>query len=490
MIALVLLAAANVSVTVAALAGQAPGSGGAAKQPRPGGDRPNVVFILADDWGWGDLGCYGNPQIKTPNLDRLARQGTLFTQFYVNGSVCSPSRAAFLTGRFPARLALHGHLADPERNAARGMPNFLDPQQARTVAQILRQAGYATGHYGKWHLGGGPGAPPPSAYGFGESRIVDGSSDWNLWKTDVRARSSERIVDETIRFIERNKDKPFYVNTWILDTHATLSPTEEQMAPYRHLTPEGVPFKSPAQIYSAAATDADRHIGRLLQKLDELGLAENTLVIFSSDNGPEDMAINNAAHSGVGSAGPFRGRKRSLYEGGIRVPFIVRWPAGTPSGKVNDTSVVSGVDFLPTVCSLAGTPRPPGLLLDGENMAHVLRGKRAARTKPLLWEWRFQVFGHVWNRCPQLVIRDGKWKLLMNPDKSRVELYDIPQDPGEMNNLADRQPDVVQTLSGRLIAWQSRLPKGPADPGAGKNAYPWPRETAGENDAKKERMEK
>lgn len=442
--------------------------------------RPNIVFILADDLGWGDLGCYGNRQIKTPHLDKLAQQGTLFTQFYVNGSVCSPSRAAFLTGQFPARLGLHGHLATPELNARRAMPNFLDPS-VPTVTGLLQKAGYATGHYGKWHLGSGPNAPGPAAYGIREARIDGGTAgnQWDIWNTHARGNSSERIVDETLAFIERNKNRPFYVNAWLLDTHAILNPTEEQMAPYAHLTVKGVPFKSPAQIYAAAATEADKQIGRLLAKLDEMGLSDNTIVIFSSDNGPEDIAIQNAAHSGVGSAGPFRGRKRSIYEGGVRVPFIVRWPKNVPAGKVNDRTILAGVDFLPTVCALAGAPLPPGAAknLDGENLLAALRGdKAAARTRPLLWEWRFQVFNHPWNRSPVLAIREGKWKLLLNSDRTRTELYDILADPGEQNNLAGQHPDVVKRLGDRVLAWHATLPKGPLDPGAGKNDYPWPKE--------------
>ncbi len=448
-----------------------------AQQPRP-----NVIFILADDVGWGDLACYGSGQIKTPNLDKLARQGTLFTQFYVANPVCSPSRAAFLTGRFPARLSLHGHLATPELNRKRAMPNWLDPA-VPTLTRLLQSAGYAIGHYGKWHLGSGPDAPGPDAYGIAEARIDGGTAGkkWDVWNSREPAKSSERIVDEVIGFIERSRNRPFYVNAWLLDTHAILNPSEEQMAPYAHLTVKGVPFKSPAQIYAAAATEADRQIGRLLAKLDELGLAENTIVVFSSDNRPEDIAIQNAAHSGVGSAGPFRGRKRSIYEGGVRVPFIVRWPKGTPAGKVNDTSVISGVDFLPTLCALADVPLPAEAAkeMDGENRAATLKGDQTVtRARPLFWEWRFLVFNHPWNRSPMLAIREGKWKLLMNPDRSRVELYDIPADSGEQNNIADKHSNIVKRLGDRLLAWHRTLPEGPTDPGAGRNGYPWPKETA------------
>lgn len=445
--------------------------GGSAALPAAESKPPNILFILADDWGWGDLGCYGHRQMKTPRLDQLARQGILFTQFYVNGSVCSPSRAAFLTSKFPARLGLHGHLATAQLNKSRAMPNELDPS-VQTLPRLLQQAGYATGHFGKWHLGG----VPIERYGFAQSReAASWGEGTNLWAAAHRPRSTEFILEETRRFIEQHKDQPFYVQAWLLDLHATLFTTEEQMAPYRNLLERNVPFKSPGQIYYGAATEADRQIGRLLDRLDELGLRNNTMVVFSADNGPEDMAIRNAAHSGVGSAGPFRGRKRSLYEGGVRVPFILRWPASAPAGRVDDTTVLAGVDWLPTLCQLVGVKLPEGLALDGEDMSKAFRGQAQSRAKALMWEWRFNVFGHTVHRSPILSIREGQWKLLLNADRSRVELYDIPADPTELNNLAEHHAGLVDRLAEQVISWQATLPKGPMDATAGANAYPWPK---------------
>ena len=229
--------------------------------------RPNFIFILADDLGWSDLGCYGHPQLKTPNLDGLAKQGMLLTQFYVNGSVCSPSRCAFMTGQFPARNKVHGHYADHANNAARGMNNWLDPKTPN-VAALLHNAGYATAHFGKWHLGNGEGAPPPTEYGFDATRTVNANGpSWKEPDRTFRAKSSAAIIDETIHFVTDHKDEPFYVNAWMLIPHATLNPTDEQMRPYRHLQPDGVdfPFKSAAQIYYSSVTDMDRQIGRLLK---------------------------------------------------------------------------------------------------------------------------------------------------------------------------------------------------------------------------------
>jgi arylsulfatase A-like enzyme len=436
--------------------------------------RPNIIFILADDLGWGDLSCYGNQFLQTPNLDRLARGGMLFTNFYVNGSVCSPSRTAFFTSNYPARHKVHGHFATPEINASRGMVQFLDPK-VPNVATTLRAAGYATAHVGKWHLGSNSGGPPPNAYGFdfvgsGEGAGADGA------RTDAfyRARSTELFVNEALKFIDGRGDKPFFLQLWTLVPHATLNPTPEQMEPFNRFSNPSIPHKSARTIYYASVADLDRHIGRLLDELDKRGLTDSTAIFFSSDNGPEEIFISNAGHSGVGSPGPFRGRKRSLYEGGVRVPFIARLPGKIPAGKINDTSVVAGVDFFPTVCKLAGVPFPAGHKSDGEDVTDILFGASRPRANPLMWEWRFNIAGHVWNRSPQLAIREGDWKLLMNPDRSRVELYDIPRDPMQAANVADKHADVVARLSARVLAWQKELPEGPRDPSAGLNDYPMP----------------
>ena len=440
--------------------------------------RPNIVFVFADDWGWGDLSCYGHPHARTPNLDRLAAQGTLFSQFYVCSGVCSPSRAAVMTGRFPAHWGIHGHFAQNEQNAARGMPNFLDPD-AVTVTGLLQQIGYAVGHFGKWHLGSGAGAPAPYDYGIDESKINVGNGPLlnftDLQTGEGRSRSTEVIIDETIGFIERNKDEPFFVQAWLNDTHAILDPTEEQMEPYRQFTANGLEdkHKGALRIYYSVVTNADRHIGRLMDKLDELNLSDNTIVIFSADNGPEDIHIRNATHSGVGSSGPFRGRKRSLYEGGVRTPFIIRWPNGVSDGRIDNDTPLCAVDLLPTFCNLAGVDID-GLVIDGEDMTDALRGRSVIRKKPLMWEWRFNIAGHCLHKSPMLSIREGDWKLLLNPDRSRVELFNIPRDPMELNNRAEHDPERVAEMADRVLAWQDTLPEGPIDDNAGSNAYPWP----------------
>jgi arylsulfatase A-like enzyme len=444
---------------------------------QPKETKPNIIFILADDLGWGDLSCYGNPYFKTPNLDRMAAQGTLYTNFYVNGSVCSPSRCAFFTGQYPARQRIHGHFATPAQNKARGMPNWLDPR-VPNVATLLKTAGYRTAHIGKWHLGypNSPDAPKPEAYGF--DFVGTGETGGALvQKGDphFRARSTELFVDQALAFIKKSARQPFYLQLWTLVPHATLNPTPEQMAPFAKLSPQNVPHKSAKTIYYASVADLDRQIGRLLDGLEKLGLADNTIVVFSSDNGPEDIHILNAGHSGIGSAGPFRGRKRSLYEGGVRVPFLVRWPRRVPAKRLDDETVLAGVDFLPSLCKLAGAKLPEDFRGDGEDMSDVLLGKSRPRQQPLLWQWRFNIAGDVFHKSPVLAIRDGKWKLHLNPDRSRIELYDIPRDPTQLQNLAAQHPDVVQRLAAQALAWHESLPAGPMDPNAGKLVLPWPR---------------
>jgi len=443
---------------------------------KPSATKPNIIFILADDLGWSDLSCYGHPVLKTPNIDRLAKEGTLFTQFYVNASVCSPSRCAFFTGQYPARHKIHGHYAAPPQNAARGMSQFLDPK-VPNAPSLLKPAGYKTAHIGKWHLGSKSGGPEPGAYGFdfvgtGETDGADGPVNDPYF----RARSTALFVDEAIKFIREQQGAPFYLQLWTLLPHATLNPTPEQLQKYASQRGGGkdFPHASAAQIFYSSVADLDAQVGRLLDALDEMKLAGNTLILFSSDNGPEDIHIKNAGHSGIGSAGPFRGRKRSLYEGGIRVPGLIRWPGHVPAGKIDDTSIVAGVDWLPTICQLAGVEIPKSHALDGEDASDVFLGTSRPRTRPLLWEWRFRIAGEPFHQSPQLAIRDGDWKLLMNPDRSRVELYEIKRDPTQLNNVAEHHADIVARLSDPLLAWSKTLPQGPRDPAAGEMKAPWP----------------
>ncbi|MFC1763460.1 sulfatase [Planctomycetota bacterium] len=440
-------------------------------------ERPNFVFIFADDLGWGDLGCYGNTTLKTPYLDKMADEGLLLTNFYVANPVCSPSRTAMMTGQYPARHGIHRHFSNEDHNAANNMPNFLDPK-VTLITKLMQTHGYKTGHFGKWHLGATEDAPPPTEYGI-DVQYTYNSSDIKM--TAPRHQSTEVMVDKAIDFIKANKDKPFYVNVWTLIPHATLDTTDEQMAPYDSLAAgkeaKARGFSTPAQIYYGAVTDMDYHIGRLIQTLDELGLSDNTVIVFSSDNGPEDIALINASHSGIGTPGPLRGRKRSLYDGGVRVPFIVKWKGHTPAGRVDTKSIASTVDLLPTFCSLADIELPQGYQTDGQDMSQVFVGKSAERDKPLLWDWTATQFGHTFNKSPGLALRSGKWKFLMNPDGSRKELYDFEADPQcmELDNVADRYPGEVKRFSKILAEFKASIPQGVPNASSGSNRYPMPK---------------
>lgn len=450
--------------------------------------RPNVILILTDDQGWGDARFAGHPYALTPNLDRLAGQSTWFKQFYVAATVCSPSRCAFMTSQFPARHQIHGHFAERGQNAARHMPDWMDPKSV-TITRLLKDAGYATAHFGKWHLGNGAGAPSPGEYGIDVHRTVNANGpalggdaapgpDGRRRTAEqadpyFRAKSTAMIVDETIAFLRANRERPFYVNVWTLLPHAPLKPTPEQLKPYEALAPraddpafgpwmrqylgQAKDLKRQMQVFCASLTDLDTQVGRLMKSLDDLGLADHTIVLFSSDNGAEDYRIGNAANAGVGSTGPLRARKRSMYEGGIRTFGLVRWPGHVAAGRVDGTSVISAVDWLPTVCKLAGVALPADLQCDGEDVSDIWLGKPRPRTRPLYWEWLFRVWGDEY-APPMLAVRDGDWKLFVNHDGGRAQLYDIPKDPGEETDVAARHPDVVKELTAKALAWQKALP--------------------------------
>jgi N-acetylgalactosamine-6-sulfatase len=454
--------------------------------------RPNVIFILTDDQGWGDAHFAGHPYVKTPNLDRLAKEGTWFKQFYVAATVCSPSRTAFMTSHYPSRHLIHGHLSDVAQNEARSMPDWLDAG-VTTLPDLLKTAGYATGHFGKWHLGSGSGAPSPVDYGLDVSRIVTGNGptyEEERRKPGFWARSTRLFIDDTIAFIREHRDQPFYVNLWTLIPHATLDPSPEQLAVYEDLKPaaddpafgpwmrkylaKAKDLESQMKVFCASLTDLDTQIGRLLDTLDEMGLAENTIIVFSSDNGPEDYRIGNASNAGVGSPGPLRGRKRSMYEGGIRTFGLVRWPGKVPADRIDETSVVGAVDFLPTICSLAKVEVPPALKPDGEDLSALwLGGDPKPRGKALHWEWLFTVQGPEDGYVPPpLAIRDGDWKLFLDHQGGSAQLYHIPDDPGETTDLAAKEPEVVKSLSGKALGWVKTLPPSPARDAVAETGLP------------------
>ena len=452
--------------------------------------KPNIIFFFTDDQGWQDMGNTGHPYLKTPNLDRLAREGTRFDQFYSSASVCSPSRVAFMTGHFPAKHKIHQHFTrNAKYNAKRGMPNFLDPELT-VITRVLQQNGYRTGHFGKWHLGNTKDAPELSAYGIDEHRALGGNGPgWDRHGNKVPkgtaiesystctnkdyfwTNSTDFFVDAAIDFIKANKGQPFYMNLWTILPHAPNRPTPEQLKVYRDTKVKASDFSGWMPDYITAAKDPEQQmknfcavmtandaaLGRLLEALDELGIADNTLIFFTSDNGPEDYHIGNMRNSGMGATGELRGRKRSLYEGGVRMPCIARWPGKVPAGKVNARSVLGAVDWFPTVCEVAGI-QMPDIKPDGENVTDILLGKERQRRKPLFWEWRPRVWGNKQYFPPSLAIRSGEWKLFSDETGTKIELYNIPKDDGERNNVADQYPEKVKTLKRQLLDWKKTLP--------------------------------
>ncbi len=427
--------------------------------------RPNIIFIFADDWGFGDLGVYGSTEVVTPNLDKMASEGTRFTQFHVTSGVCSPSRSSVITGHYPARHRVHGHFAGNEMNAKRNMPNYLTDSLPVYLPRTMQKAGYKTAHFGKWHLGGGgephgdPSAPEPKVYGYDETRVWNGNGP--TWKGDQKwpttrymdndtlwvQSSSKLAVNETIDFIKRNKGKqPMFVNLWLKDPHTPLWPSEAQRAPFKGLSPS-------KETYYAVLKDADYHVGRLLDSISNMGLDENTLIIFSSDNGPAGWGPSKEA----GSTAGLKGRKVDIFEGGVVVPFIVKWKNHVQENKVDSTSVLSTVDLLPTFASLAQTELTEDYNVDGENIQSILENTSFKRTKPLFWEWRFT--RENTNHWAQGAVRKGDWKLLFNEKMDRDELYNIAKDPKEKNNIAENQKQIVIELKKLWKDWKKELPK-------------------------------
>ena len=424
-------------------------------------ERPNIVFIFADDWGWGDLSCHGHPYVKTPNIDRLAAEGTDFHRFTVASGVCSPSRTAVMTGHFPARYSIDGHFAWVPNNAKRGMPDWLSPS-GPLLPRFLQEQGYATAHFGKWHLSNNmiPDSPLPSAYGY------DAYGAFNCAGEQMPVHEDARM---TIDFIEKSQKegKPFFVNLWIHESHTPFHTVPK----YRWRFPE---LEEKDNIYASVLSHADERVGEVLDALERLGLQENTLVIFSSDNGPArgpeskklELTHDTATGAGYGIAaakgitGGRKGYKASIYEGGVGVPFLARWPGQIAAGKVDKASLISAVDLLPTFCELAGAKLPSSYVADGVSQVEVLKGKvSSTREKPLFWKTSSS--GKQPYHWVAFAIVFENWKMMVSKDGSRIELYDLVSDPFEKVDLKEEKPEVVTELSEKLVEWKESLPSEP-----------------------------
>lgn len=424
--------------------------------------KPNIIFILADDMGIGDVACYGGKVVPTPYLDRMANEGRRFTQYYSASPICSPSRAGILTGSHPATWNITSYLQTRKGNAECAQVDFLTPK-APSVARELKKAGYHTAHFGKWHMGGGrdvKNAPPISAYGFDEfsstweSPNPDPlltSSNWIWAKTDSVKRWNRTgyWVDRTLSFLEKNKGQACFVNLWPDDVHTPWIADEDD----QERNPKGAESRPQ---YEAVLKEYDKQIGRLLEGLKQLGLDQNTLVIFTSDNG--------ALPTFGFRSGNFRGSKLSLYEGGIRMPFIVRYPKQVKPGTVDSVSVLTATDLLQSFCKLAGvTGKTPST--DGVDRSAVLLGTPSAQERTIYWEYgRNQTsfrYPEGRNRSPNLAVREGTWKLLVNSDGTGEELYHLGNDPYETTNRAAQHVQVVSALKEKVLNWFKRMPSGP-----------------------------
>lgn len=422
-----------------------------AAEPR----RPNVIVILTDDQGTVDLNIAGATDLHTPNLDALARRGVRFTQFYAAAPVCSPSRAGLLTGRHPVRAGMPTN-ASPQA----GQPGM--PAGEITIAEMLKAAGYVTGHVGKWHLGYSP-ETMPNAQGFDSSfghmgGCIDNYSHFYYWSgpnrhdlhRDGRAVHApsrffgDLMVEEAARFLRVNRARPFFLYFAINEPHYPYQGEPRWLERHAHL-------KYPRNLYAAFLSTMDERIGRLLAEVDALGLRQQTIVIMQSDHG---HSTEERAHYGGGNAGPFRGAKYSLFEGGIRVPAIVSWPGHLPENGVR-AQVAHGCDWLPTIAELCGVP-PPKRPLDGTSLLGVIRSLEAPTPHRVL-HWQFE---SSW------AVREGDWKLLhdvLDTTRSapgeRIEgsfLVNLRDDPSETTNRAAKHPDVVRRLERLRDEWSSQ----------------------------------
>lgn len=424
-------------------------------------ERPNVVFILADDLGVNDLGCYGRKEHSTPNLDRLAAGGARFTSAYAGLSICSASRAALISGKSAARVHLTTYL--PGRPDAPSQ-KLLHPQIAPglpesevTLAERFKGLGYATGIFGKWHLGNNVGAMSPTVQGFDEAFLPTANSD----PSETEGGKNEyAITHKAIDFLERSKEKPFFLYVAHHCPHIRLAAKPEFVA-------KNQGAYSP--VYAGMIETLDDTVGRILDALKRNGLSERTIVVFTSDNGGlhvlegGDVPTHNT---------PFRAGKGYLYEGGLRVPLIVSWPGKIPAAVIDDPTV--NMDFTPTFLELCGAPAPSEPGLDGQSIAGRLRGGPAGPSR--VFPFHFPHYTNQGSR-PAGSLRDGDWKLINYYDDGGLELYNLASDVGERVNLAVEQPERAQAMRAALAAWrksvdaQENTPNPAFDPALGRPIY-------------------
>ncbi len=451
------------------------GNAPASAQPGRGSGPPNIVFILADDLGWRDTGIYGSTYYETPSIDALAAQGRLFTNAYAASPLCSPTRASILTGQNPGRLrftAPHGHLpeaildpvvpdtAAPDKKVTIPQSRTRLPNEYVTYAEVLKEASYATAFVGKWHLGSAPYIPEKQGFDVvvgGRGHPGPPGGYFAPWPVETLpdvpegTHISDAITDEAIRFVKDHRDEPFLLNLWFYDVHAPFQAREDLKAKYASL--EDPQRLQDSQTMGAMIEVMDRNIGRVMDTLSELGLAENTIVIFTSDNGGNMYNEVDGGTTPTNNA-PLRSGKGNIYEGGVRVPLIVRWPGVTYPGSVSQ-EVVSSVDYFPTLLDILDLPAPSGQVLDGVSLVPALKNE------PFDQEAMYVHFPHLvpaTGNWPATSVRQGDWKLIrrycQGPDQEdRYELYDLRTDVGELRDVSNQEPQKTAELRDRVGGW-------------------------------------
>lgn len=430
---------------------------------------PNIVLVVIDDLGWRDLGCYGSDLYETPHVDRLARQGMRFTQAYSACTVCSPSRAAVLTGKYPARLRVTDWIPGHERPDAKlRIPDWTKRLELKetTLAELLTPAGYACGHVGKWHLGpegfwptqqgfavniAGCDLGHPPSYHWPYSRAGRRIPTLDLTPATEGQYLSDRLADEAVSLVRQWKSQPFFLYLATYQVHTPLEPKKEYVAKYAQRIRDGMQHTNPR--YAAMVQSMDEVVGKVLDALDSNGLAQNTIVLFTSDNG--GLSHLNGVKRGPTDNSPLRLGKGSSYEGGVRVPLIVRWPGVTTPGSVCHEPVM-GIDIFPTVAEALGLTTLPGPgPIDGLSLVPVLRDPKARLPREALF-WHYPHY-HPGGATPYGAVRSGPWKLIEFYEDMRVELYNLEHDIGEQHDLAASQPALTRSLRDKLHRWRKEV---------------------------------
>jgi uncharacterized sulfatase len=409
---------------------------------------PNIVIILADDLGWADLGCYGNRFNETPNIDRLAREGMRFMQFYA-GPVCSPTRANLQSGQDQARFGITQHIPGHRRPFARlidpAVPSHL-PLEVETFAERLKAKGYATGYFGKWHLGGNDFGPAEQGW----QTVLE--TKGNILRPQVTGekdarRTTEFLTEQAIAFITAHKDRPFLLQVSHAAVHIPLSTTPELLAKYEAKPP--MPGYTSLPAYAGLLEELDQSVGQIVRAMDEAGLSEKTLILFLSDNGGLEHEQNGRL---VTSNKPLRGEKGTLYEGGIRIPAIARWPGRITKGSVCHTPAIT-MDVYPTCVELAAATMPANQACDGVSLVPLFASPAGSLNRKTLY-WHLPHYHHS---TPASAIRQGNWKLIEFYETGTIELYDLSHDVSEANNLAETEPDRAKNLKAELARWRERV---------------------------------